>query len=70
MKLLTVNEAAAQLRISKWTVLAMLSQGILPGFKIGIQGKTSPWRIEEDVLAEYCHRSGLKKRTEPGRMDG
>ncbi len=44
-ELLTVQEVAAYLRVSRVTVWRWCQQGILPAFRIGRN-----WRIRRDVL--------------------
>ncbi len=48
---LTSQEAAKILRVTPATVMNMIKRGQLRGRKVGIAGKSSPWRIyKEDVL--------------------
>lgn len=61
MELLSVKEVAKRLHISHWTVLKMIKVSVLPAAKVGLQGKTSPYRITEDALDEYLQRIGLHR---------
>ena len=53
--LLTVTEAAAQLRVSRRTLLRWLQTGRLPGVKIG-----RDWRIDPDDLVQIIQSSKTK----------
>ena len=48
-KLLSLQEAARQLRVSQRSVLRYLKAKKLKGFKLG-EGRTSLWRIPEKEL--------------------
>ncbi|MCU0284430.1 MAG: helix-turn-helix domain-containing protein [Candidatus Nanopelagicales bacterium] len=52
VKLLTVAEVAAMLRLSKMTVYRMVNSGTLPALKVG-----RSVRIPEHVVDEYLRRS-------------
>lgn len=51
MGLLTVEEAAARLRVSEWTLRKWLREGRLRGSRPG-----RDWRIEEAAVAELLAR--------------
>lgn len=55
MALLTVEEVAANLKISPKIIRKWLRDGIMPGVKLG-----RVWRIDEKDLEEFIQRS--KKR--------
>lgn len=55
--LLTVTEAATQLKVSRRTLLRWLQQGRVPGVKLG-----RDWRIDPTELAQVIQAS--KVRTE------
>ena len=52
-KLYTVEEVAAYLKISEYTVRRHLLEGLLKGLKIG-----KAWRITEKALHNYIHGEG------------
>ena len=52
-ELLTVQEVADHLRVSRVTVWRWCQQGILPAFRIG-----RSWRIHRDKLLELLRCSG------------
>ncbi len=56
-RLLTPEEVAERLRISRFTVMNYLRSGVLKGVKVG-----RVWRIEEEELARF--RSGAKTSSE------
>ena len=49
-KVLTVDEVAAYMRISRSTVYRMVKQQKLPGFKVG-----SDWRFSADSIKQWMH---------------
>lgn len=59
MKLLTLDEAAAMLRLDKRSVLKIIESGALPAMKAGV-APNSPWRISEKALLEYIKRESSK----------
>lgn len=59
MELLTVEEAAAILKLSAYTVRRFLKEGQLRGHKIG-GGKE--WRIKKDDLEAYLEKQARKER--------
>jgi putative molybdopterin biosynthesis protein len=48
---LTVEEAAAWLRVSKNTIRESIRRGQLPAFKVGRE-----WRISRQVVLDYAKR--------------
>jgi len=54
IRLLTLNEAADLLQVSKRTLQRMIKQGQLPAFKVGGQ-----WRVREMQLRQWveCRES-------------
>ena len=52
VRLLTVAEVAAILRLSKMTVYRMVNSGVLPALKVG-----RSIRVPEHVVDEYLRRS-------------
>lgn len=67
-QLLSVREVADILKVSKWTVLAMIGRRAIPAAKIGKGGRTSPYRVSGDELDQYLESRGLHRlpREEPG----
>ena len=51
LKLLTLSEAAAILQLSKRTLLRMIQQREVPGFKVGGQ-----WRIRERQFRRWVEQ--------------
>lgn len=51
MTYFTVDEVAEQLRVSRATIMRLISQGKFPGIQVGSQ-----WRIPEDELDAYLKR--------------
>jgi excisionase family DNA binding protein len=51
-EVLTVKEAARQLRVSKWLVYELFKRGELPGFRVG-----SNVRIRAAGLDDYVRRT-------------
>lgn len=56
--LLTVEEAAAYLRVNLVTLYRLLKRGALPGVKVGYQ-----WRILRADLDQLLSRSPKKRET-------
>jgi len=54
-RLLTLEETAVQLRVSKKSILRYLWTRKLRGFKLG-NGRTSLWRIPEEELEKFIKR--------------
>ena len=54
-QIMTVDEVAAYLKLSKITVYKLTQKGEIPGFRIG-----SSWRYNKDVIDEIA-RVGTKK---------
>lgn len=57
--LLNLEEAAAKLRISAEAVRLEIKAGRIKAMKAG-PGRTSPWRITEEALAEYIADQTVK----------
>ena len=53
---LTTKEAAELLRVSAATISNMLRSGVIRGTKVGIGGKSSPWRIYKEDVMKYIER--------------
>jgi excisionase family DNA binding protein len=51
-KLLTVDQVADRLQVSKWSVYRRVSEGSLPALKLG-HGPRSPIRIDTDELETW-----------------
>jgi excisionase family DNA binding protein len=51
-KLLTVDEAAELLRVSKWSVYRRIYDGSIPALKLG-SGPRAPIRIDESELESW-----------------
>jgi len=56
-EILTPEQAAKRLKVSKITIRRLLNNGILNGFKVGCR-----WRIDETDLKSYIREQ--KKRSE------
>lgn len=54
-QIMTVDEVAGYLKLSKITVYKLTQKGEIPGFRIG-----SSWRYNKDVIDEIA-RVGTKK---------
>ena len=54
-QIMTVDEVAAYLKLSKITVYKLTQKGEIPGFRIG-----SSWRYNKEVIDEIA-RVGTKK---------
>ena len=59
-ELLTTKEAAKLLRVSSATIGNMLRSGVVRGTKVGIGGKSSPWRIYKEDVMKYIERKEEK----------
>ena len=53
MQILTLREAARELRLSKETTAKLLRQGRLPGVRVGER-----WRVLPEALNEFLLRGG------------
>ena len=50
----TVDETADVLRVKKYVIYRAIHGGRLAGaFRIGVGGRTSPWRIPEGAIEAY-----------------
>ena len=56
-ELMTVEELAAYLRVTKKTIYRLLRQGKIPATKVGRQ-----WRFEKARIDEWLHRSSVGTR--------
>ena len=68
IRLLTLDEAAALLQVSKRTLQRMIKIDDLPAFKVGGQ-----WRLRETQLRQWVeHRgsSGMERERKRGSGDG
>jgi excisionase family DNA binding protein len=52
--LLTVNQVAARLQLSKWSVYRRVADGQIPALKLGSDVR-SPLRVPEDELASWLY---------------
>lgn len=50
---LTVKQAAAELQQSPALIYRLLQTKRLRGYKIGLEGTTSPWRVPMTAIEEY-----------------
>jgi excisionase family DNA binding protein len=50
---LSIDEAGAMIGASRWTVVALLERGELPGFVLTAGKRKKTWRIREDALREW-----------------
>jgi excisionase family DNA binding protein len=55
-KMLTINQAAAILGVSRVTIHARINDGSLPAIPLNPTGATHCWRIPESALAEMGKR--------------
>jgi excisionase family DNA binding protein len=53
MKLLTINQAAEILVLSRWTVSEMIESGSLPAFIVKTGKRKKIWRIREQALQKW-----------------
>jgi len=56
-ELMTVEELAAYLRVTKKTIYRLLRQGKIPAIKVGRQ-----WRFEKARIDEWLHRSSVETK--------
>ena len=54
-KLLTVDEAAAKLRVSRWSISRRVASGEIPALRVG-SGPRAPIRIDEHELQAWLYR--------------
>jgi excisionase family DNA binding protein len=63
----TSKEVAEMLRVTPATVMNMIRRGIFRAKKVGIAGKSSPWRIYREDVLEYIEseteKSSVKAST-------
>ncbi len=52
-ELLTAKEAAELLRVSSTTIGNMIRRGKIRGTKVGIGGRSSPWRVYKEDVIKY-----------------
>ena len=60
-KLLTVDEVAARLRVSKWSVYRLVRRGELPCLSLGASPR-APLRISEAELEDWLYRPAEPKK--------
>jgi putative molybdopterin biosynthesis protein len=58
---LTADEVATYLRLSRTTVFRHCKRGDLPAFRIG-----RSWRVQRSDLEQYIERNRAKQRAWPG----
>ena len=63
--LLTLDDVAQLLKVSKRTVFRLLDQGEIQGIQMGGKGKGRPWRFEPAEISTYLER----QRSERGQGD-
>jgi excisionase family DNA binding protein len=56
----TSKEVAEMLRVTPATVMNMIHRGIFQAKKVGIAGKSSPWRIYKEDVIKYIEREEEK----------
>ncbi len=63
----TSREVAEMLRVTPATVMNMIRGGIFRAKKVGIAGRSSPWRIYREDVLEYIEskeeKSSVKAST-------
>lgn len=52
-RLLTTKEAAELLRVSQTTIGNMIRRGVIRGTKVGVGGRSSPWRVYKEDVEKY-----------------
>lgn len=57
--MLTLKEAAAKLRLSPEGMRLRIKSGDITAMKAG-PGRTSPWRVSEEALADYIKRQTVR----------
>ena len=57
--MMILKEVAEKLRISEEGARLLVKSGELKGMKAG-PGRTSPWRVSEEALAEYIEQAHEK----------
>lgn len=56
-QLLTVNEVAERLRLSRYTIYRLISAGTIPAVRVG-QGRFAPLRVDAAELHEFIYGPG------------
>jgi excisionase family DNA binding protein len=51
---LTVDEAAATLRVSKWSIYRLVESGQLPALRLG-NGPRTPIRVDDEELERWLY---------------
>lgn len=54
-KMVRIKEAADMLNVSETTIRRMIIRGDIVAIKVGKKGKTSPWRISQQVISDYIN---------------
>lgn len=62
--LLTVEECASRLRVSRSTVYSALHAGSLRGYRVGRPGRRGCWRVAAHDLESWFH--SLRAAARPG----
>ena len=57
-KMVSIKEAADMLNVSETTIRRMIRRGDIVAIKVGTKGKTSPWRISQQVISDYINAGG------------
>lgn len=52
---LTIEQVARELQVSKTLVYRLARTKKIRAYKIGLQGRTSNWRIPETAVEDYRH---------------
>ncbi len=61
-ELLTAKEAAELLRVSSTTIGNMIRRGKIRGTKVGIGGRSSPWRVYKEDVIKYLELRNKENR--------
>jgi excisionase family DNA binding protein len=62
--LLTLDDVAQLLKVSKRTVFRLLDQGEIQGLQIGGKGKGRPWRFEPMEISTYLEQQRSRREQE------
>ena len=66
MKLLSVDQVADVLGISRWTVAEMLQSGSLPGIVLKSGRRKKMWRVSEQALQKWIDQKEAETKKSVG----
>jgi excisionase family DNA binding protein len=61
---LSIDQVAALIGLSRWTVSTMLEEGTLPGFVLRTGRRKKIWRVRKDVLQKWIEAREAATRQE------